>query len=87
MTTLACNHKGCKYEASHERAGYAAAMLGRHKKFKHGIAGKSKIPKAPKQIGAPNTQLLQPPKTPNFCPNCGCHLRAITAALNLGRNG
>lgn len=28
MTKLKCNIDGCTYEASHHRAGYAAAMLG-----------------------------------------------------------
>jgi len=91
MTTLVCNHKGCKYEATHERPGYAAAMLGRHKKFKHGIAGKYSPSrnKAPQEVAAPTNPVAPPPppQTPNYCPQCGCHLRAVTAALNLGRKG
>ena len=84
MTILKCNIDGCTYEASHKRAGYAAAMLGRHRKLKHGIAGNSKPQPKPKPQA--ETAPMTPEKvTPNFCPNCGCNLRVVTAALNLRR--
>ena len=37
------------------------------------------------QQAEPPQKQREPEQAPNFCPNCGCHLRAITAALNLRR--
>lgn len=80
-----CTEKGCDYVATHKSQAYANAMLGRHKRFAHGITGKKYVKKAD-QVPAPvNSPKEEAKLVPNFCPNCGCHLRAVTAALNLMR--
>lgn len=87
-----CDVKGCDYVANHARQAYANAMLGRHKRFTHGIAGKSPAAlSSARKAATRNSELLQPAepqlevRVPNFCPECGCNIRAVTAALNLRR--
>lgn len=89
-----CDVKGCDYVANHARQAYANAMLGRHKRFTHGIAGKSPTAlSSARKASTRNSESLQPVATeeqqqlriPNFCPECGCNMQAIVAALNLRR--
>lgn len=96
MTTAKCDQKGCTYSATHIKASYAKAMVGRHKHAVHGIPGahykrKDGLPRQPRKpvpVGnSPAENQTQPdsqPLTiPNFCPNCGCGIRAIMVAMNL----
>lgn len=96
MTTVKCDQKGCTYTATHIKANYAKAMVGRHKNYVHGIRGKNyhrkdglpTQPRKPVPVGnSPAENQTQPDSqplaTPNFCPCCGTSLRAITVAMNL----
>ena len=86
--TIKCDVPRCTYTATHAREAYAKAMVGRHKRFAHGIAGKKYVKKS-ERVGncqdAPAPQPTPERVSPNFCPNCGCNLAAVTAALNLRR--
>jgi len=91
-TSIKCDVEGCKYTATHIRPGYAKCMIGRHKSMAHGIRGKLwKYSVAGQRELSGNSPVEAspiPPKvmtinTPNYCPNCGCNLRAVTVAMNL----
>lgn len=85
MTTLKCPIAGCTHTVTHKRAGYAAALLGMHKRKVHGIRG-GYIKKADRE-GIPSKPQAESVSAvfPNHCPMCGCELRAIVVALNLRR--
>jgi len=85
MTSIKCDQPGCDYVATHKRSSYAKCLIGIHKRKRHGIKGKTYVPKAKRIPVTGNSTLAAPLATPNFCPNCGCHLRAVTAAMNLRR--
>lgn len=92
MKIIKCDQPGCDFVARHDTS-YVKCIIARHRSIKHGIRGKLfKYSKAGKAEAARNSEASTPQrsvaesvKTPNFCPNCGCNLRAVTAALNLRR--
>jgi len=81
----------CDFVAVHP-TNYAKALLGRHRAKEHGyVSPTAKYRKAEKprtsEVSQPKVidSSVEPTRTPNFCPDCGCNLRAVTAALNLRR--
>lgn len=83
-----CDVAGCDYTFSHDDPNQVKRVMGVHKALKHGIAGKfaNKNKPARKSERQPEPTAEAPPQvSPNFCPNCGCNLAAIKAALNLRR--
>lgn len=93
---LICDEKGCDFSCS---GPYAKQEMGRHRRFTHGISGKSQsavYDKARKAAmgNSPSPSVEAPPKPKkqklqamaNYCPECGCNLRAVNAAINLGRH-
>lgn len=92
MRTIKCDQPGCDFVAKHD-TDYVHCIIGRHKSVKHGIRGKMfKYTKSGKAEAA--TGISQSPQPvpeveainiPNFCPNCGCSISAIMAAMNLRR--
>lgn len=82
-----CDIKGCDYVANHVKPNYAKAMVGRHKNYVHGIKGKGYVPKVKSAAGLVVNSPTEPEPAviPNYCPNCGCGIRAIMVAMNLRR--
>lgn len=74
-----CDQPGCGFE--HRRA----QSVGVHRRWAHGIKGRAHPNKAIARVTVEPT----PAKTkhssqaiaPNYCPACGCNLRAIATAL------
>jgi len=83
----------CDFVASH-KTNYVKALLGRHRAKHHGyVSPGAKYYKKNQQPRNPEVQTENPqPKirkqklqlAVNFCPGCGCNLRAVAVALNLG---
>lgn len=93
MFEAPCPEPGCKYVAQHHKKNYVNAVLGKHRVKEHGWVSpaakyyKKRTPSREPEVEAapqPRQQPI-PEVAPNFCPNCGCNLRVITAALNLRR--
>lgn len=86
-----CPEKGCDYVGEHRTQAYANVMLGRHKAKVHGIRSLHQIkygtPKTPRKSEVLTREVPETQQIPNFCPNCGCGLRAVTVAMNLRRKG
>lgn len=91
-----CPVAGCDFVAEHPTQNYANVLLGKHKAKVHGIRSAHQIryggskhePKVVRKsevplFDQPHTPAVEPQVLPNFCPNCGCSMRAVTAALNL----
>jgi len=84
-----CQVKGCGFIAEHAKQGYANAILGKHKSKVHGIVspaakyykGASRKSETVSQTNPQPQEVTQ--QSPNFCPNCGCGLRAVMVAMNL----
>jgi len=80
----------CSFVAEHP-TDYAKALLGRHRAKMHGYVSPSAKYRQPRK---PEVQPEgEPPAKPkkfkqltpvNFCPGCGCNLRAVAVAMNLG---
>ncbi len=93
MRVIKCDHPGCEFVAKHETH-YVNCIIARHKSMKHGVRGKLfKYTKAGKAEAEARKSEVQPAaptqevamNIPNYCPNCGCSMRAVTAAMNLRR--
>ncbi len=94
MRIIKCDQPGCDFVAKH-KTDYVDCIIGRHKSMIHGIRGKmfkySKQGRKEAQSEARKSgvQPAQEPEPqvniPNFCPNCGCSMAAVTAAMNLRR--
>jgi hypothetical protein len=92
MTSIKCDQPGCEFVAKHHRATYCNCIIARHKSIIHGIKGKSykysKKGVAERESGKSQPEAMpvaEPLNIPNFCPNCGCSISAIMAAMNLRR--
>ncbi len=98
---IKCDQPGCTFVAEHDSSNYVRCIIGRHKSIIHKIRGKmyayqknlearNKLKQVVKQVvnSQPESATPAEPEAmniPNFCPNCGCNLRAVTAALNMRR--
>ena len=91
---IKCDVKGCDFVAEHKSPTYVRCIIGRHKSIIHHIRGKlyayAKGLEAKKQLSEGRNSEVQetapePVNIPNFCPNCGCSMAAVTAAMNLRR--
>jgi hypothetical protein len=91
VRTIKCDQPGCDFVAKHD-TDYVHCIIGRHKSMRHGIRGKMfKYTKSGKaELAVSGKDLVpepqpEPVNIPNFCPNCGCSITAIMAAMNLRR--
>ena len=95
MRAIKCDVPGWDFVARHEGP-YVKCIIGRHKSMRHGIRGKmfkySKQGKFEAGVVANHGIVAtepapepEPVNIPNFCPNCGCSIQAIMAAMNLRR--
>lgn len=99
MITERCPHKGCNFSVTQPKLITVRAMIGKHRKKVHGYQSPGQkyyknYQARLKRERAGNSPVAEPTETrlpielvksPSFCPECGCNLRAITAALNLRR--
>lgn len=79
----------CSFVAEHPTK-YANAILGRHRAKMHGYISPSAKYRQPRNSEVTTEEAPKPAKKPkqltpvNFCPGCGCNLRAVAVAMNLG---
>ena len=96
MTTIKCTEKGCGEIIQHASKGYAAALMGKHRAKHHGYVSPAskyykgytkrlKEKEASVKSPVPEPPVVEAINLPNFCPNCGCSMSAIMAAMNLRR--
>ena len=90
--SVVCDQPGCDFTYTHLNPKVANRVLGNHKRRQHGIIGKStsaqwKAKNDGKTVAARNSEPLSeapaPLVVPNYCPNCGCSIRTVMAAMNL----
>lgn len=93
-----CTIEGCGYTFTHKDQVVINRALGVHRRFKHGIKGSApssvyaRSPKRTVRVAVGNSQPAEPkPRKQkraameaNLCPVCGCNIRAVNAAINLG---